>query len=102
MNLMLEEILVQQTSIVNKLHATELLWQSRSQGRDSAQTSNEESKKSVKPIGPRAESNEKASTCRSIKRFKTTMFRTMLPTTDLDGSDVNLPHVYLPQHARVC
>ena len=37
----MEEVLAQQTTIVNKLHATELLWQSESKGKDSAPTSNE-------------------------------------------------------------
>ena len=55
MNLVLEEVLVQQTTIVNKLHATELLWESESKRKDSAQTSNEGAKKVVKPFGPRAE-----------------------------------------------
>ena len=54
MNLMLEEVLAQQTNIVNKLHATELLWESESKGKDSTQTSNEEARNVVKQFWPRA------------------------------------------------
>jgi hypothetical protein len=76
MNLMLKEVLAQQTSIVSKLHdtETELLRQIKSQGKDST---HEEARKVVKPFGPRARLNEKANVC------------TMLPTTALDGSDVS-------------
>ena len=54
MNLVLEEVLALQTTIVNKLHATELLWESGSTGKDPNQASNEEeARKVVKPFGPR-------------------------------------------------
>ncbi len=92
----MENVLAQQTTIDNKLHATELLWESESKGKDSTQTSNEEAREVLKPFGPRAKLNEKANTVRS------TMFRTMLPTTDLDGSDVDLFYFFdSPEHARV-
>ena len=57
MNLVLEEVLAQQATItiVNKLHATEMPWESESKRKVSAQTSNEDAKKVVKPFGPRAE-----------------------------------------------
>ena len=42
MNLVLEEVLAQQTIIVNKLHATEMPWESESKRKVSAQTSNED------------------------------------------------------------
>ncbi len=73
MNLMLE-VLAQQTSIVSKLHVTEteLLSLSKSKVKDST---HEETRKVVKPYGPRAEL--KKNVC------------TMLPTTSLDDSDVN-------------
>ena len=76
MNLMLKEVLAQQTSIVSKLHVTEteLLSLSKSKGKDST---HEETRKVVKPFGPRARLNEKANVC------------TMLPTTSLDDSDEN-------------
>jgi hypothetical protein len=76
MNLMLDEVLVQQTSIVSKLHDTEtkLLRQSKSQGKDST---HEEARKVVKPFWPRVKLNEKANMC------------TMLPTTALDGSVIS-------------
>ena len=50
MNLMLKEVLAQQTSIVSKLHdtETELLRQSKSQGKD---PSYKEARKVVKPFG---------------------------------------------------
>ena len=99
MNLLLEEVLAQQTTIVNKLHATEMLWGSESKRKVSAQTSNEDAKKVVKPFGPRAEPSEKANTSRIVR---STTFRAMLPTTDLDGSDVSSFYFDSPQHARVC
>jgi hypothetical protein len=103
MNLMLEEVLAQQTNIVNKLHATELLCQCGSNGRDSAQISNEDTAKEVvKPCGPRAEPRVIANVCRAAA---TTTLRAMLPTTDLDGSDVSSFYFDSPiQHerARVC
>jgi hypothetical protein len=51
MNLMLKEVLVQQTLIVSKLHVTEteLLSQIKSKGKDST---HEETRKVVKPFGP--------------------------------------------------
>jgi hypothetical protein len=75
-NLMLNEVLAQQTSIVSKLHdtETELLWQRKSKGKYST---HEEVRKVVKQFGPRAELNKKANVC------------TMLPTTSLDDSNVN-------------
>ena len=54
MNLVLEEVLAQQTIIVNKLHATEMPWESESKRKVSTQTSNEDAKEVVKPCGPRA------------------------------------------------
>ena len=87
---MLEEVRVQQTSIVTKLYATELLWKSGSKGKDSAQSSNGDAKEVVKPFGPRAEPNEKAYAV-----------RTRLPTTDLDGSNVSSVYFDSPQHVRV-
>ncbi len=73
---MLKEVLAQQTSIVSKLHVTEteLLSLSKSKGKDST---HEETRKAVKPFGPRAELNKEANVC------------TMLPTTSLYESDVN-------------
>jgi hypothetical protein len=55
MNLMLKEVLAQQTSIVSKLHVTEteLLLLSKSKGKDST---HEETRKAVEPFGPRADS----------------------------------------------
>jgi hypothetical protein len=38
MNLVMEKVLAQQTTIVNKFLATEFLWESESKGKDSAQT----------------------------------------------------------------
>jgi hypothetical protein len=75
MNLMLKEVLAQQTLIVSKLHVTETepLSLSKSKGKDST---HEETRKAVKPFGPRAELNKEANVC------------TMLPTTSLDDSDV--------------
>ena len=67
MNLILEEILTQQINIVNKLHATELLCQFGSTGKDSAQISNEDiAKEVVKPCGPRAKPRVKANVCRAV------------------------------------
>ena len=86
MNLVLEKVLAQQTTIVNKLLATELLLESKSKGKNSAQTSNEEARKVVKPFGPRAEPSKKANTCRVVR---TTTFLAMLPTTNLDGRNVS-------------
>jgi hypothetical protein len=76
MNLMLKEVLVQQTSIVSKLHDTEieLRRQSKFQGKDSTQ---EEARKVFKPFGPRAKLNEKANMC------------TILPTTALNDNAVS-------------
>ncbi len=73
---MLKEVLAQQTPIVSKLHVTEteLLSLSKSEGKDST---HEETRKVVKPFGPRAELNQKANVC------------TMLPTTSLVDSNVN-------------
>ena len=96
MNLVLEEVLAQQTIIVNKLHATEMPWESESKRKVSAQTSNEDAKEVVKPCGPRA---ERANVCRSVR---VTTRRTMLPTTNLDSSDVSSLYFDSPQHARVC
>ncbi len=71
---MLKEVLAQQTLIVSKLHVTEteLLSLSKSKGKDST---HEETRKVVKPYGPRAKLNKDVCT--------------MLPTTSLDGSGVN-------------
>ena len=96
MNLVLEEVLAQQTIIVNKLHATEMPWESESKRKVSAQTSNEDAKEVVKPCGPRA---ERANVCRSVR---VTTRRTMLPTTNLDSSDASSLYIDSPQHARVC
>jgi hypothetical protein len=76
MNLMLKEVLAQQTSIVSELHVTEteLLLLSKSKGKDST---HEENRKVVKLFGQRAELNREANVC------------TMLPTTSLDDSDVS-------------
>ncbi len=70
--MMLKEVLVQQTSIVSKLHdtETELLRQSKSQGKDST---HDEARKVVKPFGPKAKLN----VC------------TMMPTPALDGNAVS-------------
>jgi hypothetical protein len=75
MNLMLKEVLAQQTLIISKLHVTETdpISLSKSKGKDST---HEETREVVKPVGPRAESNKQANVC------------TMLPTTSLDGSDL--------------
>ncbi len=62
---------------------------SDSKGKDSAQTSNEEARKVVKQFEPSAKLNEKANLAKICRPVRTTMFRTMLPTTDLDGSDVD-------------
>ena len=96
MNLVLEEVLAQQTIIVNKLHATEMPWESESKRKVSAQTSNEDTKEVVKPCGPRAET---ANVCRSVR---ITTRRTMLPTTNLDSSDVSSLYFDSPQNTRVC
>ena len=56
--MVLEEVLAQQTNIVNKLHATELLWQSDLKGNNSAPTSNGDAKEVVKPFGPRAKPHD--------------------------------------------
>ncbi len=54
MNLVMGGFLVQQTTIVHNLRATELLWQIESKGKDSPPTSNEDStKEMVKLFGPR-------------------------------------------------
>jgi hypothetical protein len=79
MNLMLKDVLAQHTSIVSKLQVTEteLLSLSKSRGKDST---HEETRKVVKPFGPRlprAKLNTEANVC------------AMLPTTSLDDSDVN-------------
>ena len=50
-------------------------------------------------FGPRAEPNETENTCRTVR---TTKFRVMLPTTDLDGSNVDLFYIDSPQHGRAC
>ena len=97
--MMLDEVLAQQTTIINKLRATELLWAIESKGKDSAQTSNEEARKVVKPIGPRAEPREKANTCRIVR---TTSFRAMLHTTNSDGNNVRSLKFDSPQYVRVC
>ncbi len=70
---MLKEVLAQQTLIASKLHITETeqLSLSKSKGKDST---HEETRKVVKPFGPRAELNMKANLC------------TMLPPTSLDDS----------------
>jgi hypothetical protein len=76
MNLILKEVLAQQTSIVSKLHVTEtdlLFSLSKSKGRDSTHG---ETRKVVKPFGPRAELNKKANV------FNNTV-------TSLDDSDIN-------------
>jgi hypothetical protein len=72
MNLMLKEVLAQQTLIVSKLHVTEAepISLSKSKGKDST---HEETRKVVKPFGPRAELNK-------------AKVRTLLPTS-LDDSD---------------
>ena len=59
MNLMLKEVLAQQTLIVSKLHVTETeqLSQSKSKGKDSTHG---ETRKVVKSFGPRAALNKKA------------------------------------------
>ena len=94
MNLVLEEVLAQQTRIVNKLHATDM--QCESKRKVSAQTSNEDAKEMVTPSGPRA---KRANICRSVR---VTTRQTMLPTTNLDSSDVSSLYFDSPQHARVC
>jgi hypothetical protein len=73
MNAMLKEVLAQQTLIVSKLHdtETELLWQSKSQEKDST---HEEARKVVTSLRPRAKLNEEANVC------------TMLPTPPLDAN----------------
>ena len=63
--MVLEEVLAQQTRIVNKLHAKDV--QCESKRKVSAQTSNEYAKEVVKPYGPRAEPNERANVCRSVR-----------------------------------
>ncbi len=66
--MVLEKVLAQQTTIVNKLHATELLWENESKGKDPNQASNEEeARKVVKLFQARAEPNEKANTCRTVR-----------------------------------
>ena len=52
--MVLEEVLAQHTTVVNKLRATELLWQSESKETDSAPTLIDAAKKVVKPNGARA------------------------------------------------
>jgi hypothetical protein len=56
---MLKEVLAQQTSIVSKLHATEteLILLSKSKRKDST---HEQTRKVVKPFGPRAALNKEA------------------------------------------
>ena len=72
MSLVLEDVLAQPTTIVNKILATELLWQSGSKGKGSAPTSNEDAAKEVvKPFEPRV----KANPCRTVV---TTAFPAML------------------------
>ncbi len=68
MNLMLKEVLAQQKSIVSKLHVTEteLLSLSKSKGKDST---HEETRKVVKPCGPRADLNKNV--CIANNRQKT-------------------------------
>ena len=67
MNLVLEEVLAKQTIIVNKLHATEMSWESESIRKVSAQASNEDAKEVVKQYGPRAQPNKRANICRSVR-----------------------------------
>ena len=45
------------------------------------------------------EPSKKANACRIVRM---TTFRKMLPTTNLDGSDVSSLYFDSPQHARVC
>ena len=81
MILVLEEVLAQQTTVFNKWHATELLWESESEARDSYRTSNEETKEVVNHSGQGQNQIKRQTHAEPI------MFWAMLPTTDLDGSN---------------
>ncbi len=74
MNVMLKEVLAQQTSIASKLHVTETELPSLSKCKAKDST-HEETRKVVKPYRQRAELNKNGCT--------------MLPTTSFGDSDIN-------------
>jgi hypothetical protein len=88
MNLMLEEVLAQQTTIIIKLHATEFLWKSESKGKIPLKIQMKKLPRKWSTVWARSQTNFNQAKRQTHAVLSKQLCSSMLPSY-LDGSNVS-------------